>query len=160
MASKLRTDQLDKIVTISAARKLRKQAALAKARMVLLEAVSACAQAQTENELAINQLQDARLSFAKQAASDQALLWRSHCENMRDDTLTAWDDAKREVVDAETGVQMAVEELLRHNFRHDRIVDHAGAMRRKNRNQKEARSDDEFTDSKSSSISASWQGEA
>jgi hypothetical protein len=160
MASELRADQLDKIVAISAARKLRKQAALAEARALLLDAESSCQLAQIESERAASQLQDARISFAQQAASDQALLWRGHCEYLRDAALVAWDHAKQEVVSAEAGVQVAIEDLLRHNFRHDRIVDHARSVHRQIRNQNEARSDDEFTDSRSNSGGPSWRGEA
>jgi sugar-specific transcriptional regulator TrmB len=160
MASELRADQLDKIVAISAARKLRKQAALAEARATLVEAQSVCDRAQIESENAVTQLQAARISFAQQAASDQALLWRGHCENVRDKAVETLDEAKHEVANAEAEVQMAIEELLRHNFRHDRIVDHAKSVHRQIRNQKEARSDDEFTDSRSNSATSSRQGNA
>jgi predicted ATP-grasp superfamily ATP-dependent carboligase len=160
MPTELRAKQLDKIVAISAARKLRKQAALAETRSELVGAEHARNRAAEQCERAIEALKDARIAVVQRATSDQVLLWRRHCENKQSEAIIALDDAKDEVADANAVLQIAIDDLLRHNFRHDRIVEHANKTHRQLSNLKEARSDDEFTDSRSASIAMSlWDNE-
>jgi hypothetical protein len=160
MSTEHRIDQLDKIIAISAARKLRKQDALQAARQDLYSAEIERDEAKRLKAQAQESLQQARLDFAQQAASDQALLWRSHCETKRDQADAAHEETLLVVEDRKAAVQIAVDDLLRHNFRHDRIIDHAAQAKRQRRNTKEARSDDEFTDSRSGISSSSFGGDA
>jgi hypothetical protein len=160
MSTEQRIDQLDKIIAISSARKLRKQDALQAARHDLINAEIERDEAQQLSAQAQTTLQQARLDFAQQAASDQALLWRTHCETKRDQAEAAHEETLLVVEDKKAAVQIAVDDLLRHNFRHDRIIDHASQAKRQRRNTKEARNDDEFTDSRSGASSSNFGGEA
>ncbi len=149
MSIEHRIGQLDKIIAISAARKLRKQAALQSARADLATAELERDDAQAAHEKAIETLHDARRNFATQAASEQALLWRTHAEGLRDIAQSDLNDAISAVEDMRAKLQVAIDDLLRHNFRHDRITEHATKVKRQQSNYKEARNDDEFTDSRS-----------
>jgi hypothetical protein len=149
MSTEHRIGQLDKIIAISAARKLRKQAALQSARADLATAELERDDAECAVTNANQTLQDARRNFALQAASDQAMVWRTHCEGQRDIAQTDLRDAVSLVENMRANVQLAIDDLLRHNFRHDRITEHAAKVKRQQRNYREARTDDEFTDSRS-----------
>ena len=149
MSTEHRIRQLDKIIAISAARKLRKQAALQCARADLATAELDRDDAQVAHETAIETLHDARRNFATQAASDQALVWRTHSEAQRDIAQSDLNDTISLVEIARANVQLAIDDLTRHNFRHDRITEHATKVKRQRSNYNEARNDDEFTDSRS-----------
>ncbi len=149
MSTEHRIGQLVKIIAISAARKLRKQAALQSARADLATAELERDDAVTAHENSIETLHTARRNFATQAASDQALVWRTHCEGQRDIAQSDLNDATALVDEMRTRLQVAVDDLLRHNFRHDRITEHAEKVKRQHSNYIEARNDDEFTDSRS-----------